>query len=283
MSARKLSDAPKAPGTRETRRQERLAERRRRIRRIERTILWGLGLSCIAGAVWLLWHPAIRVAEITVSGEGSEERVEAISAIAHRSVAGFYGYVLPRDSIFFLPEKDIRARILDTYPDIAAVSVNRERFDAISVTVFPRIPAFIWCGADREAPEPCLFADSEGFLFADADTASTSLLTFYASLENAATEPLRATVARAKDTPGVFWFVRTIAELGLSTEAVVLRGDEADVHLRDSDTRITYVLADEQGAAALVAIALKNLPAPLHTFEYIDVRFPGKAYFKEKE
>lgn len=287
MSVRTPLVAPKkAPVTREVKRQERLAERRRRIRRIEKIILSGLALSLIGGLVWVLWLPSIRAAEIEVIGEQDIERAVAIETLTQNSITGFYGFVLPRDSIFLIPEEDIRTSILNEYPDIAAVSVERESFSSLSVTVFPRVAAFTWCGAAIEFPQPCFLADSEGLLFEEAASSTESLLTFYAPLEDGVNteHPLRGRVAGAMEkTPSVFQFIRTIGELGLSANAVVLRGDEADIYLRGTDTRITYVLGDEQGASALVAITLKNLSVPIESFEYIDVRFHGKAYFKKKE
>ncbi len=286
MSVRKSLVAPKAPITREVKRQERLAERRRRIRRIERIILAVLGLCIVGGLIWVLWRPSIRVGEISVSGEASTEHQEAIKVIAHESLSGNYGFVLPRDSIFFVPEEDMRARILDAYPDIAAVSIERDSFSTLSISVFPRVAALVWCGAAIEFPQPCFLADSEGLLFKETATSTESLLTFYAPLEEGARmdSPLRARIVdAASKTASAFQFIRTIGELGLSADVVVLRGDEADIYMRDSGTRITYVLGDEQSASALVSITLKDLAAPIESFEYIDVRFPGKAYFKKKE
>src|SRR3989344_1776407 len=96
----------------------RLGERRRNRRRrilIASLILLLLLLTVI---IYGLQQNAIRVSSINVNDSDS-----LLSAYAEDAIKGNYFGIIPRNSVFFFPEERIRADILATHSDIAAVSI----------------------------------------------------------------------------------------------------------------------------------------------------------------
>lgn len=228
---------------------------------------------------------------MTVSGPSAQSVEEA----ALGALVGTYGYIVPRNSVFFFPKPAIRGAILAQHPDIAAISIQRSSFDSIELTVTPRAAAFIWCGTSIILPvsSSCYEADAEGLVFKPRvevfakSTGSTtpqhsvtSELRVYAALASELAEgasPVGMRVSYAAAVPDALRFVKAIRELGVPVAALALRDDEADLWLNEI-TRITYVLGHEQDAVQLAVSVIPTLDLTDGTIEYLDLRFPGRAY-----
>jgi len=293
------------------RNREPLRSVRRRQRRRTLTVILIILLLLIAGAIICLWLPAFRIQHVDAAGLDESN----MQAIARSEMIGTYEYVLPRNSIFFFPLSEIRAQILAQYPEIAAVAISRESFNAIGIDSIPRETAFIWCGTtyvagQRSSHTPliqtasstaatstsavlptisvptCYDADSQGFIFAQNTNATSTLadtLHVYGPLAvstSTSNSLLAHTVSGATYIPNALEVVKVVKSLGISVVARVLRGDEADLDTQ-AGTRITYVLGQEAGAAQLAQSAFPSLNLNDGSLEYVDLRFNGKVYFKK--
>lgn len=265
---------------------ESLRARRRRARLRLSIELILLALVIAGSLIWLAWQPYLRVSRVEVFGAD-----QSLAAYAQRALPGSYLGIVPRDSILFVPEAMIRHAILADHPEIAALSIARTGFTALSIGATSRVAVARWCGlapsTEGEAPY-CYLFDGNGYIFAalseDASaTPPTTLNSFvvYDSLEASSTEPLRATLSSADELPDAFAFARKMGGLGSPAEAVVIRpgAGEAD-DLLASGTRITYVLGEEQHAYSALTAALKDLDLSDGSVSYIDLRFPGDVYVK---
>ncbi len=266
-------------------------QKRRRVVLIASSILL---LILLGVSIYTIWQPVFRVQRIEATGPHAED----VQRIARQSLNGTFSYIIPRDSIFFMPKTEVRAAILNAYPDISAVSVKRSGFYAISINSLARTSAFVWCGTSviSEAPGDglCYEADAAGFLFStiyptEVTNASTTemvmqlpagTLRFYAPLTEV-TAPLKAYVANASVIPDILHLQRALSSLGAGISQVQIRGDEVDFYT-EGGTRITYVLGDEANAAALAASAFPSLNLNDGSIEYVDLRFTGKVYYKRQ-
>jgi hypothetical protein len=243
-------------------RDESLKGRRRRAR--QRTLIAALIVLVliVGGGFASLWWTGIRIETIAVSGPDSD----AMKTIAMNDLAGRNAFFIPRNSMFFVPKKQIRADILRQFPDISALTVS-----LISTPDSPGMP-------------PCYSADAQGVIFAvlpPGDTASTDSLRIYAPLAGMAdaSSPLGASIAQASYIPNALQFVKVIKSLGVPIETLVLRSDEADLYAQ-SGTRITYVLGHEEQTAQVAQAVFPSLNVNNGSLEYVDLRFAGKAYYK---
>jgi len=250
-------------------------------------------IAVLAGAIlYGFWRPEVRIQ--TVEAENP-----SLSAIATEVIDGAYAHVIPRDSIFFFPERDIREAILDEHPAISALSISRSGLQSISIDTISRTAAFWWCGTPESASAAnasCYEADAEGLIFRPAvvttiegtSTPTGSTLRIYANIVDGADSPsypVRARMESLESIPNVLRFVKAMRELGVSPVSLAIRGDEADLFVPSSGrgTRITYVLGREEAAAALASAVFPSLNLTDGSIEYVDLRFSGKAYIKRRE
>lgn len=120
---------------------KRLAVRRRNRRR---TLVLGLIVFLFALLGSLIWgsgRSAVRITEVTV-----ENADASLKSYAENAMQGKYFGIIPRDSIFFFPEKQIRLAIRSDYPDIATISIARTSFTSIKLSIIKRVPVARWCG-----------------------------------------------------------------------------------------------------------------------------------------
>lgn len=227
-----------------------------------------------------MWQERVRISDIQVFGTD-----KPLADHARLAMQGAYFGLIPRNSTFFLPEQSIRRTILDTHPEIAAVSIFRSGLAAISIKAEPRVAVAQWCGLSptRGVEEYCYVFDGNGYVFAPAasSTETLNIASLYAPLEGDGLEPLRGTIAATEHLPSVFDFARQIGTLGTRVEAIVIRSDEVDDFL-SSGTRLTYVLGHEQEAFTALVSAKESLNLTDGSIEYIDLRFDGKMYVKRK-
>ena len=240
-------------------------------------------VSLLAGvALYLVWLPALRVSDVDAVGPHAVEARQ----LAQQALWGTHAFVLPRNSLFFIPEDDIRARILESHPDIEAVSISATGLTSLLVTTLPRAEAFVWCGVAREESDgSCYSANAEGLIFApvSAEVASTTAaLRVYAPVEGQeGASPVKARIGHASRIPVALRFVKAMQILGANVVSVSFRGDEADLYT-EAGTRITYVLGREEEAAGIAASVFPQLALNDGSIAYVDLRFSGKAYFKRK-
>lgn len=257
--------------------------RRKKARRVGAIALAIASVLIIAALIYLSWLPQLRVSTVHAEGPGAED----VERIAAEQLTGTHLFIVPRNSLFFIPEPAIRRAVLAAHPEVSAVSIAADGLTSVRVASVPRARAFIWCGSAPDALETvgCYDADTEGLVFApslDTGTASsTATLKVYAPLGDDALEPVRAHLSGAYRIPDMLQFVKAIRSLGANVASVAFRGDEADLYTA-SGTRITYVLSRERDALALAASAFPELSVNDGSLEYVDLRFEGKVYIRRR-
>ena len=269
--------------------------RRRRLRRrrllVAAIILFGLLLGA---ALYGLSQNAVRISNVVIYGADDQ----SFASFATDAMQGMYLGIIPRDSTFFAPRADIRARIIAAHPDIAAISIFRNGFTGLSIRLDYRVPVARWCGASlsqyvtidlatssaKSLAQDCYFFDANGFVYATSSEVQpvNSFLVYEPWGSQTSAEPIIGTTLPNADAfPSAFDFARQLATLGSPISSVVFREDEVDVHLV-SGTRVTYVLGNEQNAYTALVSGKGNLNFADGLLDYVDLRFPGKVYLKKK-
>lgn len=274
---------------------EPLKDRRKRARRILRTVLAILFVCLIGAVVSGLWLPAFRVQSVTASGPNSTE----IKQTAESELQGQYYFIIPRNSIFFIPTQDIRHEILIHYPNVSALSISRTSLQSINLSAIGRDASFVWCGTSPDATgatlvdlnatttqsdalrSPCFVTDSQGYVFAPAGTDISQFLRIYGQLTTPADTPIGGRLASAAALPNAIQFVKSIKNMDVPIVSLAFRSDEADLYTQ-AGTKITYVLGHENAAAQLAQSAFSTLSLNDGSLEYVDLRFTDKVYFKKK-
>jgi hypothetical protein len=252
---------------------ERLAERRRRHRSRVRIALAVLALVLILLALIGLNQSAVRVSRVDVFGT-----TYPLEPLAREALRGSYAFIIPHDSIFFLPKQSIREHILRAYPSIAAVSIFRSGLTSVSIRVTSRTPVARWCGdtyhlshtASTTEPSteiPCYYFDTSGHIFGTSTDSAllneTLLYEPFAALQAPRIED--RVLPNANLLPDVFKMSRELSTMGARIAA-----------------RIMYVLGKEVMAFTALNATKDTVPLADGSLEYVDLRFDGKLYLKRK-
>ncbi len=263
---------------------ESLKVRRARARRLFYIVLSVIVSLSIATIFYLAWLPALRIQQVSAEGPASDD----LALIAKDAIAGRHMFIVPRDSMFFVPESDIRKRILAAHPEISAVSFKDAGLTGLHIIAVPRMSAFVWCGESKESAVPsCYDADPDGLIFApytgEVPVASSTMhLRMYAAIDGDASNPVRAHIKSTYAIPNALQLARALKALNANVAELALRGDEADFYTAGG-TRITYVIGRERKAAGLAASAFPTLKLNDGSIEYVDLRFDAKVYLRRAD
>ncbi len=122
-------------------------------------ILGFLTLLIVAAIFYFLFlFETFWIEKIIVSGEKKVMK-EEIELLAERRLKNKVLFFETK-SIFAVDTGQIKRDILDSFPQIARVKVNRGFFDAISIEVTEREALALWCQEER-----CFLIDIEGVIF----------------------------------------------------------------------------------------------------------------------
>ena len=257
--------------------------RRRRRRAI---ILWGSGLLVLVMCgvlVWLANASFLRITAVTVS-EVKTVAAAAIEGEVQNEIKGYYFNIFRKDNIFLYPKERIKQKILAGHSTLKHVEVRAENFSTIHISALDREPRALWCGEHIATSTSCLLLDEDGIAYAEAPEFSDNPYKKYFG-----------------GVPGQQWpwqfldsnFFRSLAALVDAIAqhqagekiASVLVDSKGDVRLSfENSFTLLFVLKDDGGEVfERFTLALTAEPFKNHTlteFEYLDLRFGDKLYYK---
>ncbi len=198
------------------------------------------------------------------------------------ALAGSYLYVLPHDNIFIYPNKAIAATLLKKFPEFKSADVYAVDFHTIAVDVAEREPMALWCSGGGD----CNFMDEDGVVYATAPQGSGQVFVTYQGTSTGVGLPKQFL------TPEEF---RSLAALVTALSAgepagpvrmvVVDQANDVRAYFQN-DFLLIFALASAGGDVferfnlALKADPFKN--HKLSDFEYLDLRWGDKLYYKLK-
>ena len=155
---------------------EPLKNRRKRARNRMQIILSVVSVFVIVGLYICVWLPAFRIQYVQAAGPDAS----SIQADTVKALTGTIGYIVPRNSIFFFPDSEIRDQLLTQYPEVVSVTISRTSFDSISIMSVPRESSFVWCGSTyTSSNSPSVVSapvtDTSASSTDSSDTASSTL------------------------------------------------------------------------------------------------------------
>lgn len=264
--------------------QSRLKTRRRR----RRWILAGGAalflLLLLGGLVWLSWAPFLRVNGVEVSGAETISS-STIAQLASQDMAGAYLGLFARNNIFLYPRGAITQGLLAQYPALLSADVHAQDFHTVGIKVAERQPVALWCGQSPDAPQNCLFLDDSGTAYALAPTFSGPVYVSYYGALSSASPPVYLTSAQFQS---LFALAGTLLQKEPDDSITSVSVDSnQDVHvLFGSGFTLLFNLKDDAGdiferfSLALTSDVFTG--KTIADFEYLDLRFGDKLYYKLK-
>lgn len=272
--------------------QSRLRERRRRRRIILAcVVLILIGLFCY-GTVTLMRKPFLRIQTITVAGSDSVA-TSSLAQFARGELSGNYWHFFPKDNILLYPKNKLAADVLSTFPSLRTASVHSDTFTSITLSVSERKPSALWCGdggptASSTPSSACLLLDEGGVAYAQAPTFSEPVyISYYGVLQgDSARLPAQfLTPSQFRSLAALVAALIKQADIGMPARVSVDENNDVTVHF-GGGFNILFALGDDGGKILQhFTLALSSAPFtkhPLSAFQYLDLRFGDKLYYKFK-
>jgi hypothetical protein len=258
--------------------QSRLRARRRR-RRLRLLAVCVAGLLLLFGiVVGLSYLPFLQITEAAVSGT-TTLATTTLEAYVQKHLAGRYAYIFPKKNIFLYPKNEIAKGLLMEFPGLRAADVGALNFHAIAAKVVEREPKALWCQGDY-----CYRMDQTGVVYAPAGEAM-GLVSYWGRAEG---ERLPRQYLSPERFESLFAFVDALSQKSARdpVASVYIDGQGDAEAVFASGFVLKFALADAGGDVfERFSLALGAEPfagRTLAEFEYLDLRFGDKLYYKLK-
>lgn len=270
--------------------QSRVRARRKRRRIVLASVFAVIALIFFIGLVALAHAPFLRITGVDVSGETTLDSGDISNSVLN-DISGSYLYVFPKDNIFLYPKSKTEADLLRQMPVIAKADVQAKDFHTLSVVITERARKALWCGESVENAGPCFWLDQDGVAYAAADlslqedSASSTYEHYYGALTGA--EPQQYL------TPDQFQALSALIDAlvqnqpGNPVQSVEVDGS-GDARATFADNfallfNLSSAGADVYQRFQLVLGSDAFAGHTLADFEYVDLRFGDKVYYKLRD
>ena len=271
-------------------------EHDKRKRRIARFVGFFISLLIVGSFLTLVNLSFLRVTDLEIAGETSADKAE-IEQFVGGQLTGRYLYLVPRNSIFFVYKKILIGKLINNFPGLAKVTITWPNLNTLSILVVDRESKILWCLKESDQKK-CYYLAPTGVAYQAAPNFSDSLYielhgkTPLKRIGNKVIEPrslLRSTA--------FLNFVKSSLSLWPVNDLILLK---AEVYAQNdliatltqkSDPlwRGLILFNTDQSANNLITnynSILKNdkfiedWRASNGRLEYLDLRFPGKVFYR---
>ncbi len=263
-----------------------LRRRRRRKRIMTRVFFLILLGGIISGAVYVLHTPTFQVDAVEVTGTSqispSDIQTKTMDEIAiSRNLFG----LVPPTNILFVDEKDLEKAITNHFPAIESVIVQTGLGGKVKVTVSERVAIAIWCDSFNTA---CYQMDESGYVFLPLDTTEATSspnaddkIIFKGILDERNQSQIGQRYLSQKEI-SVFVDARTnLGNAGKNVDYVRCDSDILCV-IKISNNGVLKVNPNDDLVNAFdrLSSALKSPALAKEKFEYVDLRYGNKLFYK---
>ena len=267
-------------------------EWRFKARRRKRRVLWASAvcaalLFVVLCSIFLARASFLRITNVMVSGT-SVTPPSVIQALTQQNITGNYLFFYPKNNILLYPKNAIRQELSTQFPTFKSVDIYvgppDGGFHKLAIVVVERQPTALWC-ADASS-STCFLLDADGLAYAAAPSYSGDAYKKYSGIATSGTLPWQYL------TPQEFHSLSALVDAiakkeSADTVATISVDANNDVHVVFvSGFELMFALHDDTGKLferfGLALAAAPFMAHPLADFEYLDLRFGDKLYYKLK-
>ena len=250
-------------------------------------ILFGGLFFCLLGglAYFSIWSNFLWVKEIEIKlvQEPKYYLPEQIEEIIQGELKEKLWSFIPQKSIFLIPIKNIKENILNRFPEIKSVEINKRIPDSLEVVILERESVGIWCQIKK-----CFNIDNEGVIFKESPLVSGSfILNIYASSSQPVEIRDQVTTSRVVEfiliTNEELSEIKTTDDLSLSPIDFEIVSEENLRVKINSGFEIYFnpsCSVDSQLKMLKMVLTEQIKDEELTSLIYIDLRIQGRAYYK---
>lgn len=256
---------------------------RRRRRRALIAALALLALVIVFGVLAGLANlPGLSLTQVEVSGVPGDEAT-LVQQYAAAQLSGDYLFIFPRNNDFLYPKQAITRGLLAQFGSLESVSLHRVGTHTLAIDAAPRAPVALWCGVEVASSSACFLLDDKGLAYAALTIAGGGFDRYFGAL-SASTTP--AQFLSPSTFPPLLSLIAALKQKDASGVMSVFVDQNQDVTVSFEDGfSLLFALADTNTTFQRFTLALQSdvfTEHPLSDFEYLDLRFGDKLYYKLK-
>lgn len=272
-------------------------KRKRKARRVRLTILFSvLFISIVSALAYFSGNHRVTINNIKVTGT----RIINISEVEDTTrelLAGKYVYLFARSNSLIYPKSAIYNKILEKFPRISTLSINRKGLNSLDIVITERAGAFLYCGSQipelySMVGENCYFINNDGYIFDKAPYFSGNVyFKYYAPLSNGITNPLSTALFSPDRFHSIARFIDGIEALGFKPTDLIIGPEGNNIYLEhtDSATKPVIMFTDDNNLEDILNNLTLSMNKPefaneirskYTTLLYIDLRFKNKVLYK---
>lgn len=249
------------------------------------SLVFGVLVLFFLFSLWFANTAWLRITRVSVSGENVIPQT-SIETVANDVIASKYLGLYSKANILLYPKSKILRELHTLYPTLQTADIHASDFHTIAITVTERTPHALWCSASSAT---CVLLDDDGLAYANAPDYSGAVYEkYYGALPDGPLPKQFLTPAEFRSLSALIdAFAKKVAPDTITTIEV---DENKDVHVsiagETGGYKILFALGDNSGSVfERFTIALTAGPFTTHKlsdFEYIDLRFGTKVYYKLK-
>ena len=252
-----------------------------------RRFFFGLGvltlLAVLLGGLWYLANlPYLRVDNIEISGIRLLSASE-IEAAARENTSGVLWHVFPRGNFFFVSSRGMADNLVQKFPQVSEISVDKKFPNKLMVTVRERTLWGVYCQRPvlHEPDRRCAYIDQRGTAYEDLASFEGWLL----PLINGPQPIVLGQVLVAPDTLQFFAGAKSVLRI-INGELLSLTlssstPEDGQLELAEGwQILVTMARPAEEWSGLLQTILDKDIGPRRNELEYIDLRFGNKVFYK---
>lgn len=246
--------------------------------RIDQKIKKALLLTVLAAAaIWgFFWIPYFKISKIEINNRLI--RQSQVSSALEPFLNKTDNFYVPKDNFFLFSAKDAQEFILKN--DLGIVEVNKKFPNKIELKFLEIKPKFIYCNPYRGSTSiDCYYMDKRGFLYEFAPNFTENPLPL---IETGSEAKVGDYILMSDRASFLSDFVVELGKMNLDAKKIKAEKDLTiflkqgwHIILLANETRPPEEIAEK--LKLILDQKIKNSP-----LEYIDMRFPNKAFYKLK-
>lgn len=229
-------------------------------------------IALFVGTTFLLRMDSLKIKEVAIETDNQTLK-QNIKEFVMKKISGNYLFFIPKANLLFVDEKQIEKDIKEQYLRIEDVSINKNLEGILEIKLTERVAVALWCSGG----EKCDLVNTEGYIFAPATkTDLENKIIFEGILEEAKI---------IRDFELFMRFSKLLEEQKIQIQKYTLEMDKkntVETNIGDIVFSFDEMSVENKIENLLLIIEEEQKKGRKAEFEYIDLRFGNKVFYKLK-